>query len=396
MPQQKLKNLPLLLNMKLSEIYRGCKKGGTPSLRKAWFVRYTLDGKPVQVRGGINKYKTIKEREKAAQMVKNQIDQGLISRGDKPTERKPKLSLKQGLDWSLEQKKKMWKPGSSKEYTTPLKFFYEQTDKMKLTNSDIKLITRPVMMEILNNMIDARVAKKPDFNRAFNYKKYKENLGNLFDLLVDFEKIPFNPCRFKSPYKKPRPKAKRLLTPEEREIIRKYFDKVNPDFFNFLMVIFFTSIRPVEILRLRVGAVNLKEQKIFINSEIAKDNEDRYVDIPDIMMKYMRSMKLGKYPKHYFLFGHEYKPQERRLPMKRDVPTKYYNYHVISPETGLGIDVKMYNFKHSGMRDKAMAGVSKSAIRDQAGHATDAQSLVYIGTHIEQEMEGLKKNTKDF
>lgn len=383
--------------MKLTEIYRGCKKGGKPSLTKKWRIIYTLNGKREQEYGGINRGKTVAEREELAMELQAEIETRLIKRMSGPEkDKKPKLTLKQGLDWSLEQKKKMWRPGTSKEYTTPLKIFYEQTDLLKLTNADIKLVTRPVMMEILNNMIDARVKLKPDFNRAFNYKKYKENIGNLFDLLVDFEKIPFNPCKFKSPYKKPKPKAKRLLTDEERDRIRQYFEKVNPDFFNYLMVIFFTSIRPVEILKLLVRDVNLKNQKIHVRAEIAKDNEERYVDIPDVMMKYMLSMKLRNYPKDYYLFGVGYKPQDRNLHMKRDVPTKYYNYHVISPETGLNIPVKMYNFKHSGMRDKAVAGVSKSAIRDQAGHATDAQSLVYIGTHIEEEMEGLKKNTKDF
>lgn len=38
--------------LELSKIYRGCKKGGTPSLTKHWHVEYKLNGDRKQVTGG--------------------------------------------------------------------------------------------------------------------------------------------------------------------------------------------------------------------------------------------------------------------------------------------------------------------------------------------------------
>jgi hypothetical protein len=48
------------------------------------------------------------------------------------------------------------------------------------------------------------------------------------------------------------------------------------------------------------------------------------------------------------------------------------------------------------MRSKRIAGVSKEAVRDQAGHATYSQSLTYVGKHLPEDVEQIKKNTKDF
>lgn len=373
--------------MKLSEIYRGCRKGGTPSLSKAWFVRYTLDGKPVQVRGGINKHKTIKEREKAAQQVKNEIDQSIIARAQKPQVKTVALPLKKTVEWAFNELSRRWGEASKIQFKSVLSIFYKITDKHGLTDSDIKLVTRSKMRELVEDMVREQKLG------AHAYHKYKGVLNIFFRYLAGRDRIAVNPCDFVAEYRRPKPKPKVLLTDKERQKVREYLENNYPEFLNYLMVLFHTSIRPVEILRLKVENIDLKKGHIYLNLEDTKDDEARFVVIPEVLIPYLKRMSLHLYPKNYYVFGFGFLPQERILPMPRNIASTAWRTLI---KEGLGINSNMYWLKDLGMRMKVEADVPFRAIREQAGHSTDSQSMVYVGKHLQSDVEKLKKNTKDF
>jgi len=411
-------------SFELSKIYRGCKKGGKPSLKKKWHVEYWGNGVRVKEYGGINYGKTINERETIAQRRKIQIDLKLMSvytnpqLAPEPKEKKIKYPLKQCLDKSLSDKKRIIAEGSYKEYATPLKLFYEQTDILGLTDSDIRLITKKVFRDIIHSIVDTRSAeadkKGKPYNKAYNFRKYKANLLNLFQPWVDDEIIYRNPGDFTSPYKKPAPKLKIPLDNDQRKAIREKITKELPCFFPFCMMVMHTSMRPVEILRLRIKDINLKRREIYVYGEITKNRRGRIVHIPEVLVKYIELMNLESYPNTLFVFGQDWIPEERAQAMREDKANKAWRRLIKDPikDGGLGIDSNLYHLKDLGMATKIEANISVEAIQKLAGHATINQSMTYMQPSmateiktklaaeakrkISEQMENLMKYATDF
>jgi integrase len=408
--------------MKLSRIYKGCKKGGRPSLAKDWYIDCEINGKRRQVKGAINTAKTLHEREAAARKLKEEIDEEIIQRyadGKKGGIKYNKIkTLRECLDQSIADKSKIIAEGSIKEYTTPLKFFYEQTDILGLTDSDIKLITKPVFRDIIHKMVDVRAkaadAKGKKYSRAYNFRKYKANLLNLFKPWVEDEIIDKNPGEFTTPYKKPAPKLKIPLDQDQRNAIRKKITKELPCFFPLCMMVMHTSMRPVEILRLTVKDISLKRREVFVYGDIVKNRKGRIVKIPDVLVPYIQSIQLDLYPDRYYVFGQEFIPEEREKPMREDKANRPWKKMVKDPieEGGLGIDSNLYHLKDLGMATKIDADIPVDAVQYLAGHASINQSMVYMQPAMKAEikrkmaeaakikiasdMEKLMKNAADF
>lgn len=384
--------------MELSKIYRGCKKGGKPSMAKNWFISYVKNGKRVKEYGDINKGETIQEREARAQMHKEQIDIALMENYLKGSPMPEKLTLREGLDWALEQKKRTWRKGSEKEYTTPLNIFYEVTDRLGYSNKDINKVTKPVMMHILEQMLDDRAKMKKDFNRAYNYLKYKNNLGNLFKVLKKYEKIKENPCDFENDYKKPKSKKPVPASRDLLNLIRTTIENSDTPYFkHYVTMVNMTGIRPKELFSLRVADVDLRNKVILVRSEEAKDAEDRLVPIPKNLMSYLKELRLDLHDHDDYVFGYDFLPEARIMPVPRDRSTKLWNSLIIAPKSkgGLGLPIKMYWMKHYGVKARLEAGINESAVQYGLGHASLSETYDYSGLDTSVNIKQIQDLTPD-
>lgn len=392
----------LILSMRIYKkcrIFKGSKKGQKPTLNSPWFVYYyfnenyndlTLKPKWVRfrVKGDINREDTIEGRNFAASIVAEGLNE-LLAGGynpfhDKETNlkkyRKIEMTLSEGLDWAYDRKSKNWAHKTKIDLKSNLKKFKTIAGKLGMLELDIRVFDRLMMRQVLDEMVTMSNLG------AHAYLKFKSNIGNLFEELKGWNKIDFNPCDFKVALKKPKPKAKRLLTDQDRQRIKETVINHNPNFYSYLMVINMTALRPVEILRLKVG--DIQDGKIILRSEDAKDKEDRVIIIPKALEKYLDL----NCPKDWYLFGNEFKPQQRNKPMSRDKATHLWQELIIK---GLGIDFKMYHLKHLGLTSMRQKGIDPEIVQYLAGHSSYDMTNKHYIIHDRPEVIEVLRNLED-
>jgi integrase len=407
------------MKSKLSKIYRGAPEGKKPRMDRYWYIDYEYYGERKQSRLGINRGKTVAAREELAKAAQAQVDEMIRRSFTKPqAEKKVKYPLNECLDKSIEDKKRIIANGSIKEYTTPLKFFYEQTDKMGLTGKDIRDIKKPVMKDILHGMVETRAqeAEKAGkkYSRAYNFRKYKANIGNLFEPYVDDDLLDKNPCDFNSPYKKPAPKLKMILDNNQRALVWNQLKDKDPAFMIYCKMVQHTSMRPAEILKLRIRDINLESQTVIAHSEIVKDRTGREVPIVDVLVPYLKALKMDKLPGTYFVFGQDFTPEQREKALREDKANRRWRRWIKfdKDKGGLGLDFNLYWLKDMGMEDKASDGISMDIVRDLAGHSSIRQSNTYLSKDLaarikkqaeidrllqqQKDIQTLKRKTRDF
>ena len=388
-------------NYKKCKIYKGAPRKKTPTL-KQWYVYYYFNEKyydkqsppkwvRFRVKEDINLTKFIHERHERAEDLCDTLNE-LLRNGFNPymdkqanltniNTSKNKFPVKIAMEWALSKKKLASK--STMDFKSVLKFFYQAIDELGY-NVEVKSITKVMIREIIDKMVE---------NRKLGggaWIKYKRMLYNLFQVLVDWEKIENNPCNFKTPIKAPKPKIKVLLSELDRKRIKHHLQEVHPNFFNFCMAINLTSVRPVELLRLKVGDVDLDRKTIFLKAENAKDREDRLIVIPKALEKYLNV----KGEDDWYLFGHEFEPQKRNAPLKRDNATKLWKKLVIDE---LGIDSKMYWLKHLGLTSMRQQGFDPEIVQLIAGHSSyETTQKSYISTDRPEVIQKIRDRKSDF
>jgi integrase len=201
-----------------------------------------------------------------------------------------------------------------------------------------------------------------------------------------------------------------------------------------MLIVYYTGIRPKEVLALRISEIDLKANIITIapdeERENSKTDKVRRVPINPHVKKILLNMKLNNYPGHYYVFGSPYVSGEGNrgagseilkngvqaygamrtgyfLPsentIKRDTATKLWArviqadpvYHpvtdapvytfYIDPKTGkkikgslgIGIKKKLYSAKGTGCDDLTEAGVELKEIQIMYGHQSEAMTARY-------------------
>lgn len=378
--------------MELSKIYRGCKKGGRPSMAKQWFISYTRDGKRRKEYYDINKGTTVKEREELARGYKDALDKELIAHHLNPGPKSVNSrTLHEAFEWGIEKKKPRWKKKSAQDFAGVFRLFYLVAGEMNILNKDVKLVKRSTMREVLERM------RKKRGCGDHMYLKYKRAIHNIFGVLKDWEHIDFNPCDWTSEVKKPKPKEKLLLKPDQQPEVKKHILEHYPAFWPYLMVVNMTSIRPKEVFNIRVGSVDLAQQTILLRAADTKDDEDRLVIIPDVLVPYLADMSLGDYPEHFFVFGNGFLPQERKEPVHRNRATELWKTLIKDPKEkgGLGIQSNMYWLKDLGINASIDQDIELEAIQQQAGHSSIEMTMKYVQKHRPKTLKAVKEKTPD-
>lgn len=392
----------IILGMRLYKpcrIFRGSKRGKKPSLDNYWFVYYyfnenysDLTKKPkwvrFRVKGDINREDTIEGRNMVASIVSQAINE-LLAGGFNPFEdrqtnikrsKKIEFTLSEAIDWSFERKSKTWAHKTIIDFRSNIKRFKLIAGKLGFLDLDVRIFSRIMMRQVLDEM-----TKETNLG-GHAYLKFKSNIGNLFEELKGWNKIEINPCDFKVSIKKPKPKAKRMLTESDRNRIKEAIIREKPDFYSYLMFINLTAMRPVEILRLKVGDID--NGKVILRAADAKDKEDRVIIIPKALEKYLNL----DYPKEFYLFGSDFKPQQRNKPLSRDKATHLWQEIVIK---GLGIDFKMYHLKHLGLTNMRQKGIDTEIVQYLAGHSSYDMTNKHYVIHDRPDVIEVIRNLED-
>lgn len=360
---------------------------------KGWYVYFRYNGKLFRYKNGLNYIKSDLERERTgnalARILLEKLENNWNPLVPELEETKSDLTFSESLTFALNKKKESVSTKTYSGYKSTINFIQQAID-------DLNLFYLPV--EDLKRVHIRKVLEKAKKNRSWSNKAYNKHLNQLKAILselLDWDIIEYNPAYKIKNLKTAETRANIPATPQQHEVIKECLESNHPYFYNFIRTIFYTGIRPKEILSIKLSDIDFKLRHISLAAVNTKTNKTRFVPIDDHMLSILLDMNLNLYPKDFYLFG-SYRQSGRGnigkyidfipgpTPLKRDTATKRWKKIV---KDGLSINVNMYSNKHAGADAKIMAGIDLDALRSLYGHSTKRMTEIYA-----KEIKNIYKN----
>ena len=132
-------------------------------------------------------------------------------------------------------------------------------------------------------------------------------------------------------------------------------------------------IRPVEMTRLKIGWINVKEGTITIPAEASKNRETMVVTLPVKVLHYAIELGIFNYPNSDFIFS------EKLLPGKTQIDPKIFRDHWQKVRKALNLkkEWQFYSLKDTGITEMLDARIATITVRDQARHSSLAITELY-------------------
>ena len=293
-------------------------KNHNGDLSKRWFIYWYEDKKPIKKYKGINTKSTIKERQEAAEELKQIWLERLSSRveGFKGTayhkQHKKILSYLNKLKPSLRKK-------THQQYESHLRIFFEWNSRHKITAQRIE--------QFFAHLSEIGRTQKTIHNyyRTFRRLFSKAIDENIMDGM-EVKKGTSTPAQYFSQGQIKYLKAK--MAEEE------------PTLWLAVQFVYYCFIQPNELRNLRIGDILLEEKKICIPKEVSKNKKTQYIVIPDSFCETLEEAILGKNPAFYVI-GFDFEPVGiNYLSSKHQKFPKVHHFDTTR--------FKFYSWKHTG------------------------------------------------
>ena len=346
--------------------------------KNEWYIRYWVLNpetgllKDFTDRGGLNKIKSLPDREKAANALKKAINQRLHDGWTpwgpvEPQEKKDNSALLiQALNNLVELKKGTLRRRSWQSYKYSVDYLKKYLEKEKLSQIKLSRFNYLHAMKYYDYLLTQKLANK-SVNTHIGFLK------SLFYDAIQRKLIKENP--FKGIKQLPVSSGNHFAYNEEQKrALKKKILSDDPNLWRFVKVIYHCFIRPVEILRLRVMDIDLKNRQIIIPSVSSKNKKTQSVVIPESFLPEIKSWNLDKISPNWYLFSNTLLPGEKSYTRNRvsDRHSKIRN------ELGIDKRYDLYSWKHTGNVDSYRAGVPVVDIMRQNRHASLDETMNYL------------------
>ncbi|MGY0393291.1 tyrosine-type recombinase/integrase [Bizionia sp. KMM 8389] len=345
-------------------------------LKKRWYIYFSYrdpdSGKLVRqtpVYANANKYKTKEERlsvlvayrkalfkllkkgyspysdnkkihvhltNKNSQSTNTNITTSLNNQGHSDIEKIKQVSMgyKEAFAFGLKQKEKLINNTTKRSFENRLNNFIKWVEE---THPDVKGID-----DINKKLISAFLSDTLERTSPRNRNNFRTDLGSIMQVLFDNDIVQMNVIK-QIPVLKAIPKRNKTYTQDTQEEIFDYLEKEDTNLLLFIKFISYNFLRPIEVCRLKVGDIDLKNKTIKFQ---AKNSPIKTKIIPDLLIKELPD--LTKLKKRDSLFtpnaiGAEWNTD---LENKRDYYSKRFK-RVVKNHFGLGKDYGLYSFRHT-------------------------------------------------
>ncbi len=246
----------------------------------------------------------------------------------------PKMTLKDAFEFGLKLKEKLLNNTTKRAYENRIKNFLKwiQNEHPKITYIDE--LDRKLVTTFLNHVLDNTSAR--------NRNNFRVDLSSLIQVLEDNDIVPVNFIK-RIPVLKTIPQRNKTYTKEKQEEIYQYLEQQDTLLLLYIKFISFNFLRPIEVCRLKIGDIDLKNKTIQFK---AKNSPLKTKIIPDLLLNDLPD--LSKVDKSLWLFtpdkiGGEW---DTTVNNKRDYFSKRFK-KVVKDHFGLGKDYGLYSFRHT-------------------------------------------------
>lgn len=201
---------------------------------------------------------------------------------------------------------------------------------------------------------------------------YKTWVSSFCSWLIEKQYIDVNPCEQIKALKE-EPKKREAISPTHLQRLSKHLAKTDKNFLLACRMEYYTFIRPEELTNIKIKDIRLKEQKILVSSDIAKNRKDAMVGLNDELIKLMLDLGVFKHDGNDYLFSTGFRPGKKKITTK----TLRNMFYRVRDALHLPDTYMFYSLKDSGIRDLANAEGIVVA-RDQARHADVSTTNRYL------------------
>ncbi len=321
------------------------------TLKKQWHVQYyfrnPFTGKMEKFteRKGINRINTIAGREEAAKNLQRALRR-YLQEGFNPFEMvEIKANLQQenytaieAVTLAFDQKKNSWKQSTHDVNKTYLDTFVKWLTNNGLGDTPIKEISKKqisfYLSDILNNNTNSNTTRN-------NHRRF---LSSIFTELVEKDIIESN-FIVNIPLLKSTPKKNKPFNNKQLEEILNYTRENDIYLYEWLKVMWYTFLRPIEVLRIEIRNIDLENRVIDIET---KTKGRDYVRIVEPLYHYLNGLDLQQYSPDMFLFGKD-KGAGYWVTKKEKSREDYFirRFKKVKDHFKLSADYGIYSFRHT-------------------------------------------------
>ncbi len=319
--------------------------------KKPWYVYYffkhpetnTFDwNKPIIIKAGINRKKSIRERKIFAETVIYEMTKLLedgfcpyqnVDHIDGPRE---KMTIIQAIDYALDNKKSELKSKSFDDYRQRANAFKTWLHRQNLAFSYPDELTKKHLSSFLNEI------NKKSSNR--NTNNYKSAISSLFTKLIKDGHLEKNHW-LDIPFRKTLSRKHKVYTQKQLEELRSYLKKNDPYLYKFMVFMAYTFLRPIEVSRLQIKNIDLENRRIHVRT---KGESSSTVIIIDKLLPIIESFQIKKFKKNDYLFTPKNHPGPYKVKnetQRRDYFTKRFNK--VKTALDLSLENTVYGLRHT-------------------------------------------------
>lgn len=212
------------------------------------------------------------------------------------------------------------------------------------------------------------------------WNNYLNGITTIFNWMIEYNYHTINP--FAGIRKKSTPVKRRLyLNEAERAKVKKYLEANNRPFLRVVLMSYFTLLRRLELTKIKIQDIDLKKGLLKVWGENTKNKKDAVVTIPQAMRPWLEEMKLDQYPKTWFLFGSNFKPDKKALTDKR-ISDEWLK---MRKALRLSSRIQFMSLRDTGIKNLLASGVQIDDVMKHARH----HSLEVTKTYLVHDDAGL-------
>lgn len=392
---------PVEINYSHPKLHIPKDENGKITVSKPWYIWFNYKNPGAtkkdkwtkfKFRHDINKYPTAKQRKELGMRLVRVYTQ-LLDEGYNPFTKtssegfhlqQTELSCNAALKMAFEQKKNELARKTVGDWSSRLNTFIKYAEAAGFSDHNITEINSFHIASFLNYISDQGQGPK-------SINNFRGCLSALWGKLANDMIVQTNPVTVLKK-RKENPQKNKPFTPEEITAIKNYLLANDPGLLTFIRFVAFAFLRPVEVVRLTVGDVDLKNFRLSVKT---KTEARATVRVVPQLEEELQKMQLHNYLKTDFLLTAAGAPgkwlnQRTGEPTAENTRTKEFSdrFTKVKDHFNFGSEYGIYSIRHSFAVD-----LYNSFINDGATTIEAEMKMLPITRH--KSLSGLRNYLRD-
>ena len=149
-----------------------------------------------------------------------------------------------------------------------------------------------------------------------------------------------------------------------------------PELFLFTRFIYYGSVRPGELIQLKIKDINLRTRTIHISANVSKTKTPRTVPIIKPFLDFILDSKILEQPINNFIFGNRLKSSTK--PASVNYAALLHRRILTKLKIHQPTITTLYGWKHTGNINAYLAGMDIKTIQTLNGHKSMETTGIYL------------------